>query len=172
MSVPAPISGGGSGSGSHGRKRHCHRSSRSSRSRHSGTSIPASIAGLVPGLSAASSSTPKSPASLLDICAKRVAEFVPFAAIESRYDRIPEPVQERVIFWSFPRNERDICMYSSLARVPASTQEYHNSPFYRGIKLLEQNCVQDVLQVGKTHKYHVCRRRPSPKKHQSVTELK
>ena len=77
------------------------------------------------------------------------AETMPFQRIEERYDRIPEPVQERVIFWSFPRNERDICMYSSLSRVPANSQEYHNSPFYRGIKLLEQGCVQDVLQVGK-----------------------
>lgn len=91
-----------------------------------------------------------SPLSLLDICAKCVAESVPFQSIEEKYDlRIPDPVQSRIIFWSFPRNERDICMYSSLARVPASTEEYHNSPFYRGIKLLEEGCVKDVLQVGK-----------------------
>lgn len=40
-------------------------------------------------------------------------------------------------------------MYSSQAQIPSSSQEYHNSPFCRGIKLLEQGCVQDVLQVGK-----------------------
>ena len=91
---------------------------------------------------------PRSPDSLLDICARLTAETTPFQLIEERYDRIPEPVQERVIFWSFPRNERDICMYSSLSRVPTNSQEYHNSPFYRGIKILEQGCVQDVLQVG------------------------
>merc|ERR1719471_893740 len=90
----------------------------------------------------------RSPDSLLDICARLTAETTPFLLIEERYDRIPEPVQERVIFWSFPRNERDICMYSSLSRVPTNSQEYHNSPFYRGIKILEQGCVQDVLQVG------------------------
>lgn len=39
-------------------------------------------------------------------------------------------------------------MYSSQAQIPSSSQEYHNSPFCRGIKLLEQGCVQDVLQVG------------------------
>ena len=88
------------------------------------------------------------PRSLLDICAKNVAESIPFQKIEERFDRVPEPVQERIIFWSFPRNERAICMYSSLARIPASTQEYHNSPFYKGIKLLEQGRVRDVLQVG------------------------
>ncbi|CAB4065002.1 Zinc finger SWIM domain-containing protein 6,Zinc finger SWIM domain-containing protein 5,Zinc finger SWIM domain-containing protein 4,Probable E3 ubiquitin-protein ligase HERC4 [Lepeophtheirus salmonis] len=90
-----------------------------------------------------------SPSSLLDICAKKVALTIPFQRIEERYDRIPEPVQERIIFWSFPRNERDICMYSSMARVPASSsQEIHNSPFYKGIKLLEHHCVHNVLQVG------------------------
>lgn len=56
------------------------------------------------------------PDSLLDITARMVAETEPFQRIEERYDRIPEPVQRRIIFWSFPRNERDICMYSSLSR--------------------------------------------------------
>lgn len=59
----------------------------------------------------------KTPDTLLDITAKIVAENIPFQRIEERYDRIPEPVQRRIIYWSFPRNERDICMYSSLSRV-------------------------------------------------------
>jgi hypothetical protein len=57
------------------------------------------------------------PDSLLDIAARIVAENEPFQRVEERLnDRIPEPVQRRIIFWSFPRNERDICMYSSLSR--------------------------------------------------------
>ena len=118
------------------------------------------------------------------------------------------PFQERIIYWSLPRHESDICRYSSLSRVPASILtssddalhgnhttsdnlrpdndqavsisptiassnaiapsrslvdeprdprrqpdggKNHKSqhPFYRGIKLLEQGCVQNVLQVGK-----------------------
>ena len=39
---------------------------------------------------------------LLDICAKVVAIHVPFQRIEERYERIPEPVQRRIIYWSFP----------------------------------------------------------------------
>lgn len=58
----------------------------------------------------------RQPDSLLDITSRMVAETEPFQRIEERYDRIPEPVQRRIIFWSFPRNERDICMYSSLSR--------------------------------------------------------
>jgi len=87
------------------------------------------------------------PDTLLDICARIVAQNIPFQRIEERYDRIPEPVQRRIIFWSFPRNERDICMYSSLSR-PSNSMEYQNLPFYRGLKLLETGCVDKVLQVG------------------------
>lgn len=93
----------------------------------------------------------RSPDSLLDIAAKVVAENIPFQRIEERYDRIPEPVQRRIIYWSFPRNERDICMYSSLLRVSTSTSsnsEHQNLSFYRGLKLLESGCVDNVLQVG------------------------
>lgn len=72
----------------------------------------------------------RQPDSLLDITARIVAESEPFQRIEERYERIPEPVQRRIIFWSFPRNERDICMYSSLSRwVPIQTK--YVDPFIR-----------------------------------------
>ncbi len=91
-----------------------------------------------------------SPRSLLDICARRVAETLPFQTVEERFERrVPEPAQRRVVFWSFPRSERDVCAYSSLARVPASAHEYQGSNFHRGVRLVEQGCVRDVLQVGK-----------------------
>lgn len=93
----------------------------------------------------------RSPDTLLDITAKIVAENIPFQRIEERYDRIPEPVQRRIIFWSFPRNERDICMYSSLSRVPVNSSADQNLAFCKGLKLLEAGCVDSVLQVGEYH---------------------
>ena len=83
--------------------------------------------------------------SLLDLSAKVAAAYIPFQRIEERYNRIPEPVQRRIIFWSFPRNERDICMYSSLS---ADTVDYQKLPFYKGLKLYECGYVENVLQVG------------------------
>ncbi|XP_046384959.1 zinc finger SWIM domain-containing protein 5-like [Ischnura elegans] len=62
----------------------------------------------------------RSPDSLLDLCARTVAENVPFQRMEERFECIPDLVQRRVIFWAFPRDERDICMYSSLSRVPVN----------------------------------------------------
>ena len=94
--------------------------------------------------------TKREPDSLLDICARVVAAKIPFQRVEERYNRIPEPVQERIVFWSFPRQELEVCMYSSMSRMPQSEEEYRGSSFYKGIKLLEQNCVKNVLQVGKT----------------------
>ncbi|CAH1776046.1 unnamed protein product [Owenia fusiformis] len=87
------------------------------------------------------------PESLLDICAKMVAENVPFQRVEEQCDRIPEPVQSRIIYWSFPRNERDICMYSSFTNTK-DNGEQEKIPFQQGIKLLEANAVDNVLQIG------------------------
>ena len=93
----------------------------------------------------------RSPETLLDVCAKVVAQYIPFQRIEERYDRIPEPVQKRIIYWSFPRNERDICMYSSLSsETNSSCSDYQKLPFYRGLRLYESGCVENVLQVGKS----------------------
>lgn len=94
----------------------------------------------------------RSPETLLDVCAKVVAQYIPFQRIEERYDRIPEPVQKRIIYWSFPRNERDICMYSSLSsETNSSCSDYQKLPFYRGLRLYESGCVENVLQVGKCY---------------------
>lgn len=59
------------------------------------------------------SSRYRSPESLLDCAAKAVAEKWAFERVEERFERIPEPVQRRIVYWSFPRNEKEICMYSS-----------------------------------------------------------
>lgn len=64
----------------------------------------------------ANESQKSTPDSLLDISARIVAENEPFQKVEEKYNRIPEPVQQKIIFFSFPRDERDIQMYSSLSR--------------------------------------------------------
>lgn len=118
--------------------------------------------------SAGGSGHRRSPDSLLDITARIVAENIPFQRIEERYSRIPEPVQRQIIYWSFPRNERDIFMYSSLIRVSQASSSSQNSEqsnlsFYKGLKLLETACVDRVLQVGEynaarfDHRAHVGR---------------
>ncbi|MGH0182581.1 UNVERIFIED_CONTAM: hypothetical protein FKN15_023909 [Acipenser sinensis] len=118
-----------------------------------------------------------SPESLLDCSAKAVAEKWAFERVEERFERIPEPVQRRIVYWSFPRNEREICMYSSFqcrgageetgatgsgasvgsGTVPGGVTTTGGNaaaggtgeglPFRRGIRLLESGCVENVLQV-------------------------
>lgn len=90
------------------------------------------------------------PESLLDISARKVAEKWPFQQVEERFTRIPEPVQRRIVYWSFPRNEREICMYSSFNySAEDGGDDESRLPFKRGIALLESGCVDNVLQVGK-----------------------
>ncbi|XP_030327276.1 zinc finger SWIM domain-containing protein 6 isoform X2 [Strigops habroptila] len=110
----------------------------------------------------------QSPESLLDIAARKVAEKWPFQRVEERFERIPEPVQRRIVYWSFPRSEREICMYSSFntgaedpaaalggaatapggAADPSAAADENRLPFRRGIALLDGGCVDNVLQVG------------------------
>ena len=91
-----------------------------------------------------------SPGTLLDIASRFVAKTVPFQRIEERFPRIPEPVQERLVFWAFPRDERDVRMYSSPCGNSSNALEFQNSPFCQGMRLLEQGNVQHVLQVGES----------------------
>uniref|UniRef100_A0A3Q2P1V4 Zinc finger SWIM-type containing 6 n=1 Tax=Fundulus heteroclitus TaxID=8078 RepID=A0A3Q2P1V4_FUNHE len=116
-------------------------------------------AGALCGGSAAAQGEPsrtQSPESLLDIAARRVAEKWPFQRVEERFERIPEPVQRRIVYWSFPRSEREICMYSSFnaggggeeVGSGGESADETRLPFRRGIALLESGCVDNVLQVG------------------------
>uniref|UniRef100_A0A3B5BF51 Zinc finger SWIM domain-containing protein 6 n=1 Tax=Stegastes partitus TaxID=144197 RepID=A0A3B5BF51_9TELE len=120
-------------------------------------SSPPRAAGAPCGGSAATqgeSSRTQSPESLLDIAARKVAEKWPFQRVEERFERIPEPVQRRIVYWSFPRSEREICMYSSFntggEELGSSGESGDETrlPFRRGIALLESGCVDNVLQVG------------------------
>lgn len=92
------------------------------------------------------------PNTLLDLSARIVAEHIPFELIERRYEHVPEPVQRRIIFWSFPRSEDDIMMYSSLSSETANNtpQISHNKQFtfYKGLNLFREGAVRDVLQIG------------------------
>lgn len=96
----------------------------------------------------------RSPETLLDIAARKVAEKWPFQRVEERFERIPEPVQRRIVYWSFPRSEREICMYSSFNTGGeeigggGESSDETRLPFRRGIALLESSCVDNVLQVG------------------------
>ncbi|XP_063334097.1 zinc finger SWIM domain-containing protein 6 [Pelmatolapia mariae] len=106
------------------------------------------------GATQGESSRTQSPETLLDIAARKVAEKWPFQRVEERFERIPEPVQRRIVYWSFPRSEREICMYSSFNtggdEIGSSGESGDETrlPFRRGIALLESGCVDNVLQVG------------------------
>ncbi|XP_030052756.1 zinc finger SWIM domain-containing protein 4 isoform X3 [Microcaecilia unicolor] len=88
------------------------------------------------------------PHTLLDLSARRVAESWAYEQVEERFSRVPEPVQKQIVFWSFPRSEREICMYSSLGYQAPEGERDSRVPFNRGLQLLQMGAVDKVLQVG------------------------
>lgn len=57
------------------------------------------------------------------------------------YIPVPEQLQLRIAFWSFPEHEEDIRLYSCLANGAAEE-------FQKGEKLFKNDCVSDILQIG------------------------
>lgn len=84
--------------------------------------------------------------SLFDISAMSVAYHLPFEYVESTLVHVPDPVQERIIFYSFPRDSADIKTYSSFMSYKAGSSE--NSPFSIGEQIFQRNCVEDAIQIG------------------------
>uniref|UniRef100_A0A8C5R0B2 Zinc finger SWIM-type containing 8 n=1 Tax=Leptobrachium leishanense TaxID=445787 RepID=A0A8C5R0B2_9ANUR len=78
---------------------------------------------------------------LVELSAKQVAFHIPFEVVEKVYPPVPEQLQLRIAFWSFPENEEDIRLYSCLANGSADE-------FQRGEQLFRMRGVKDPLQIG------------------------
>lgn len=81
--------------------------------------------------------------SLAELSARCVASYIPFELVEHVYPPVPEQLQLRIAFWSFPDNEEDIRLYSCLAN--SSADEFH-----RGDQLFRLRAVKDPLQIGES----------------------
>lgn len=79
---------------------------------------------------------------LTELAAKCVASFIPFELVEHVFPPVPEQLQLRIAYWSFPDNEEDIRLYSCLAN--SSADEFH-----RGDQLYRNRAVKDPLQIGR-----------------------
>lgn len=79
--------------------------------------------------------------SLVELSAREVACSIPFEVVEHVYPPVPEQLQLRIAYWSFPDNEEDIRLYSCLAN--GSSDEFN-----RGENLVKARSVKDMLQIG------------------------
>ena len=79
--------------------------------------------------------------SLTELTCRFIAIHLPFELVEMVYPPVPEQLQLRIAFWSFPEHEDDIFLYSCLAN--GSPVEYINAEdvFYL-------NIIQDIIQIG------------------------
>ncbi|XP_017765820.1 PREDICTED: uncharacterized protein LOC108554913, partial [Eufriesea mexicana] len=78
---------------------------------------------------------------LCELAARCVAAHIPFELVEHVYPPVPEQLQLRIAFWSFPDNEEDIRLYSCLANGSADE-------FQRGENYFRSMSVQDALQIA------------------------
>ncbi|KAL2711870.1 zinc finger SWIM domain-containing protein 8 isoform X1 [Vespula squamosa] len=77
---------------------------------------------------------------LCELSARCVASHIPFELVEHVYPPVPEQLQLRIAFWSFPDNEEDIRLYSCLANGSADE-------FQRGEQLFRSRSVKNPLQI-------------------------
>lgn len=62
---------------------------------------------------------PEDVISLTELAARCVASYIPFELVEHVFPPVPEQLQLRIAYWSFPDNEEDIRLYSCLANSSA-----------------------------------------------------
>lgn len=78
---------------------------------------------------------------LVDICARYIALNMPFELVESHKQPVPEDLQLKITFASFPDNIEDIRLYSCLAN--GNSDEYQ-----KGEQLYNNKSVKNILQIG------------------------
>ncbi|XP_050442654.1 zinc finger SWIM domain-containing protein 8 homolog isoform X2 [Adelges cooleyi] len=78
---------------------------------------------------------------LVELAAQCIALFVPYELVEQEYPPVPEELQLRIAFWSFPDSEDDIRLYSCLANS-------NSDEFIRGQNLYSSSTVKDCVQIG------------------------
>ncbi|KFD54405.1 hypothetical protein M514_04748 [Trichuris suis] len=85
--------------------------------------------------------TSKSVLSLADISARTVAKFIPFEMVERFKQPVPEVLQQRIAFFSFPEKVADIRLYCCLSN--GSPDEY-----IKGRALYAGKAVLEIIQIG------------------------
>lgn len=78
---------------------------------------------------------------LSELAARCVAMHIPFEMVEKFQPPVPEELQQRITFWSFPEWDDEICLYTCLANS-------NDDEFLRGEILFENGNVYDVIQIG------------------------
>ncbi|CDW53356.1 hypothetical protein TTRE_0000162001 [Trichuris trichiura] len=85
--------------------------------------------------------TSKRVLSLTDIAAKTVARYIPFEMVERFKQPVPEVLQQRIAFFSFPEKVADIRLYCCLSN--GAPEEY-----VKGRALYAGKAVLEIIQIG------------------------
>ena len=61
------------------------------------------------------------PQSLLETCARFIGQNIPFELVQLHPQRVPEEVQKRIAYWSFPLEEKCLVEYAKMMGVSEHT---------------------------------------------------
>ena len=62
-----------------------------------------------------------SPQTLLETCARFIGQNFPFELVQLHPQRVPEEVQKRIAYWSFPLEEKRLVEYAKMTGVSEHT---------------------------------------------------
>ena len=76
-------------------------------------------------------------ASLQELCSRVVGQTLPFELVLQRQPRVPEDLQKRIAFWSFPLDEKQVLEYGEMMGTDIEAVQ-------------DEECqVSEMLQTGK-----------------------
>ena len=76
-------------------------------------------------------------ASLQELCSRVVGQTLPFEQVLQHQPRVPEDLQKRIIFWSFPLDEKQVLEYGEMMGTDIEAVQ-------------DEGCqVSEMLQTGK-----------------------
>ena len=106
--------------------------------------------------------------SLLEICAKYIGQNLPFEVVQLHSERIPEELQIKIAYWSFPLDEEHLLDYSKMMGVNDFTVSRVRRVFdksstkFKGVSYgrpwqleedsVERDCTDIITKVAQTGK--------------------
>ena len=93
----------------------------------------------------------RSPQSLQELCSRVVGQTYPFELVQQHQPRVPEDLQKRIAFWSFPLNEKQVLDHASVM-MGMTDYEFKSRASMVGHSTKE---VSEMLQTGRRTRLHL-----------------
>ena len=79
---------------------------------------------------------------MMEICARFIGQTLPFELVQIHPQRVPEELQKRIAYWSFPLEEKRLLEYAQMMGI----SDYQISRLTRDLRLGDR--VSNMSQIG------------------------